>query len=150
MAMPPSLPERRRLSARDLERLREAATTVLQPIPEVVAAYLYGSAARGEPARDLDIAILFRDELPPARDLERMAADLQRLGAPHGPEIDLRPLNRTAPRFRANVVREGRVLVDRDPRKRVEAEARALSEWLDFKPVWERMQREMRARWSRG
>lgn len=94
----PSTVERRQFGPDDLRRLKNAAERVLGERPDVVAAYLYGSAARGEPARDLDIALLFRSEVPPARELEHLASELQRMGAPHGPEIDLRVFNRAAPR----------------------------------------------------
>lgn len=142
--------ERRQFGPDDIRRLKDAAERVLGERPDVVAAYLYGSAARGEPARDLDVALLFHGKVPSARELEHLASELQRMGAPHGPEIDLRAFNRTAPRFRANVIDEGQLLVDRDAAKRVELEGQALNEWLDFKPVWERMQRRMRERWTRG
>lgn len=146
----PGQSARRVLTEDDVQRLRRAAEAVLGRRRDVVAAYLYGSAARGEPAGDLDVAVLFRNDAPAAGELERMASELQHQGAPHGPEIDLRPLNRAAPRFRANVVSEGRVLFDADPDARLESEARALSEWLDFKPVWERMRARMRGRLARG
>jgi hypothetical protein len=117
---------------------------------DVVAVYLYGSAARGEPARDLDLAVLFHPEPPPPSELEALAARLQREGAPHGPELDLRCLNRTAARYRATVFGEGRLLLERDRAARIEAEARAYSQWLDFKPIWERLRARMFERLSGG
>lgn len=152
-APPMSVPlatSRRLLDATDLQRLKQGAEHVFGARSDVTAVYLYGSAARGESARDLDVAVLFRSEPPPPRELEELAAELQRAGAPHGPEIDLRCLNGTAPRFRANVLRDARVLVDRDRAVRIAAEARALSEWLDFKPVWERMRARMLERLGDG
>ena len=141
---------RRLIGARARQRLERASQGVLGSHPDVVAVYLYGSAIRGEAARDLDVAVLFRAEPPPPSALEALAARLQREGAPDGPEIDLRCLNRTAPRFRASVMDEGSLLLERDPAARIEAEARAFSEWLDFKPVWERMRRRMLERLADG
>jgi predicted nucleotidyltransferase len=111
--------------------------------------YLYGSAARGAEARDLDIAVLFREPFEP-RDLERLAASLQARGAPHGPEIDLRPLNRAAPRFQVTVLEEGKLLFERDRVARRQLEAGFMSSWADFRPTWERMRRLMLERWARG
>jgi predicted nucleotidyltransferase len=58
------LEERREVSGDERDRLLRAARRVLGPRPDVVAAYLHGSAARGEPARDLDIALAFRAREP--------------------------------------------------------------------------------------
>jgi predicted nucleotidyltransferase len=116
----------------------------------VLAAYLYGSAARGEPAADLDVAVLFRGVGADARELERLATQLQVEGAPDGPDLDVRPLAQTSPRFRANVLRDGYLLYEADRKARLEFEARALSEWLDFKPIWESMRRRMIERWTHG
>ena len=41
-----------------IERLRASAQRVFAPHPAIVAAYLYGSGARGEPLADLDVAVL--------------------------------------------------------------------------------------------
>ena len=129
--------------------LSAAASQILPEYPEVTAAYLYGSAARGEPAADLDVALLLHAR-PDIERLEQLTARLQAEGAPNGPELDVRPLLGTSPRFRANVLREGRLLYEVDRRRRIEFEARALSEWLDFKPTWERMRRRMFDRWAGG
>lgn len=143
---------KQRFGPAEIERLGRAAQRVFGERPEVVAAYLYGSAARGEPAADIDIAVLFRDGSPNARELERLAAQLQADGAPRGPEIDLRPVAGTSPRFRANVLRDARLLYEGDgeSNRRLTFEARALGEWLDFKPTWVRMRDKMFARWTHG
>jgi predicted nucleotidyltransferase len=133
-----------------IEGLAAVAARLLAADPRIIAAYLYGSAARGEPASDLDIALLTREESVDVGDLERIAARLQAEAAPSGPDIDVRFLAGTAPRFRANVIREGRLLYDGDPEARIRFEAQSLGEWLDFKPVWERMRRRMFDRWSHG
>lgn len=134
---------------RSIVELSTAVAQILPEYPEVTAAYLYGSVARGEPAADLDIALLLHARPDIAR-LEQLTARLQAKGAPKGPELDVRPLSGTSPRFRANVLREGRLLYEADRERRIEFEARALSEWLDFKPTWERMRRLMFDRWANG
>lgn len=139
----------RALTDEDHARLAAAARAVFGRVPEVVAVYLYGSAARGEPANDLDVGVLTTVAVP-HRVLEGWASDLQREGAPCGPEIDLRPLAGTAPRFRANVVREGKLLFESDEAARRAFEHRALVEWFDFEPVWRRARRRMLERLSQG
>ncbi|HEY3356391.1 MAG TPA: nucleotidyltransferase domain-containing protein [Polyangia bacterium] len=143
------VPQRRSLTREELERVRRAAAAVFAAGEDVLAAYLFGSAARAEPAADVDVAVLFRDAPDPRR-LDALAAELQRDAAPAGLDIDLRPLNGASPRFRANVVREGQVLFERDRLLRLEREAQWITMWLDFKPTWERMRRRMLARWDRG
>jgi predicted nucleotidyltransferase len=145
-----SAPAKRPVGRAAIEQLASAVARILSERPDVIAAYLYGSAARGEAAADLDIALLFRDADLDLRQLGELSARIQAEGAPDGPEVDLRPLAGTGPRFRANVLREGRLLYQVDRERRLEFEARALSEWLDFKPTWERMRRRMFDRWAHG
>jgi predicted nucleotidyltransferase len=76
----------------DRVRLSDAAARDFGAEPGVLAAYLYGSAARRTAARDLDVAVLFDGDVPVVS-LERLAVALAHEGAPHGPAIDLRPLN---------------------------------------------------------
>lgn len=133
-----------------IERLAEAASRLCARHPAIVAAYLYGSAARGEPAADLDVALLFDERGVDAAELEALAARLEAEGAPQGPHLDVRPLRGANPRFRANMLRDGRLLYEADRTKRIAFEARAMSEWLDFQPTWERMRRLMFERWVHG
>ena len=145
----PKAIRRRLLTATEHEQLAEAAREVFGNQPDVIAAYLYGSAARDEPAADLDIAVLFRADADPAR-VEALAAELQARGAPRGPEIDLRLLRGAAPRFQTTVLREARLLFERDRKMRLQAEVVFMSMWADFKPTWDRMRRRMLDRWARG
>ena len=90
--------------------------------------------------------------IPPAgaAGLELLAAALQADGAPHGPNIDLRALRGTSPRFRANVVREGKLIFERSRATRIAFEAESMIEWLDFKPIWQQMRAQMLQRWIHG
>ena len=145
-----SSPGKRIVDEAAIERLAQAAARVLSGRAEVVAAYLYGSAARGEPAADIDIAVLFGEPGLDTQELEAIAARLEAEGGSEGLHLDVRPLARTSPRFRVNVLRDGRLLYEGDRDKRLTFEARSLSEWLDFKPTWERMRRLMFDRWADG
>ena len=140
---------RRRLDAPELDELTAAAVEVLAAQPEVIAAYLYGSAARDEPAADLDIAVATRGPVT-HRLLETIAAQLQARGAPRGPEIDVRSLYGAAPRFLFEVLRDGRRIYERDRGARIEFEARAMAAWLDFAPVWQRIRDRTREYWAGG
>ena len=144
-----TIAHRRAVTSGEIAALRVAVEKVFAPEPNVVAAYLYGSAARGELARDLDVGVVTRTDVAYTT-LERWASELQARGAPHGPEINLRPLGRAAPRFRVTVLREGRLLYEGDPRARLAFEARAASDWADFGPVWRRVRARVMERWQGG
>jgi predicted nucleotidyltransferase len=102
----------------------------------VVAAYLFGSVARGTPRRgsDVDIAILCAPEPPTSLaglplDLE---AELERLlGVP----VQIVVLNRAPVDLIHRVLRDGVLLVDRDPSTRIRFEVRARNEFFDLQPV---------------
>lgn len=140
---------RPRLGPAAIERLRAAAERVFAPHPAIAAVFLYGSGARGEPLADLDIAVL-TEQGAPSVSLEPLAAALQLEGAPHGPDIDMRPLRGTGPRFRANVIGEGRLIFERSRETRIAFETETMIEWLDFKPTWQRMRARMLDRWMHG
>ncbi len=144
----PAGTRRWQLGSEDHANLAQASR-VFEAQPEVLAVYLYGSAARGEPAADLDVALLLSTRIDPSR-LEPLAERLQMQGAPAGPPIDLRPLWGAAPRFQINVLKEGRVLFERNRSERLACEALLMSRWADFKPTWERMRQRARARWLDG
>jgi predicted nucleotidyltransferase len=149
MSHDPSTP-RRVLDEDDLRRLGAAVAGVFQGESDIVAVYLYGSAARGEAARDVDLGLLASGAVTPTR-LRTFVEALYDRGAAPGPlDLDVRPLVGTAPRFRATVVREGRVIFERDPEARLAFEKRSLLDWLDFEPVWRKMRARMLARWTDG
>jgi hypothetical protein len=88
--------------------------------PGLVAAWLFGSVARGTAGSrsDVDVALLFRRDPPhtlAGRQL-LMAADLEAL---LGRPVDLVVLNHASCDLVHRVLRDGRLLLDRDPRIRV-------------------------------
>jgi predicted nucleotidyltransferase len=107
--------------------------------PEIVAAYLFGSHARGTARADsdVDVAILY-DPAPPVS-LEDFPFDIEtalerRLGRP----VQAIVLNRAPVDLVHRVLRDGRLLLDRDRGKRIRFEVRARAEFLDLKPVLDR------------
>ena len=113
-----------------------------RPPPGIVAVYLFGSVARGSagPASDVDLAVLF-DEDPP-RTLDGLGLDLaDELEAELGAPVQVVVLN-TAPCDLAHrVLRDGRLLVDREPSARIRFEVRARNEYFDLKPFLDRYRR---------
>lgn len=122
-------------------RLVQAARQVFASRDWVSAAYLFGSAAHGQPARDIDIGLV-ADSVPSEWAPElALAADLETASGIRDVELDVRVLNGGDPVFLNNVLRDGFLLYEADRERRIMFEAEAMSRWLDFRPVWERMRR---------
>lgn len=115
------------------ERLRSS----LESAPAgVVAAYLYGSEARGEarPDSDVDVAVLFSEPTEPvlANAASRIEGELERvLRRP----VHLVELNRAPADLIHRVLRDGLVLLDRDRAARLAFEVRARNEYFDLEPI---------------
>lgn len=110
---------------------------------DLLCAYLFGSAARGEdrPHSDLDLAVLFRDD--PPRTLAGLHLDLaDRLtGVLGGRRVDLVVLNRAPVDLVRRVLRDGVLLLDRDRSRRIRFEVRARNEYFDLLPHLQRYRR---------
>lgn len=113
-------------------------STALLDETNVVTAWLFGSQARGTARAnsDIDVAVLFASNDPMERfDLEarlclRLRAPVQVIDARRAP----------AGLFR-RVIRDGIVLVDKDPAARVALIVRKRSEYFEMAPLWSRIRR---------
>ena len=109
---------------------------------EIIAAYLFGSVARGTSGTrsDVDVAVLYA-ATPPAT-LEGLPLDL----ASHIEPLVKRPVQvivlNTAPADLVHrVLRDGVLLLDRDPSARIRFEVRARNEFFDLQPIRDRYRR---------
>ncbi|MBI4704512.1 MAG: nucleotidyltransferase domain-containing protein [Deltaproteobacteria bacterium] len=138
------------LSDADRGRLRDAARRVLGRCDWVQAAYLYGSAARGRPARDIDVGLL-AGRLPVEWGAELAVGALLAAESGLGRELfDVRVINWADPVFLNGMLREGGLLYEADREARIRFEALAMAQWLDFRPAWERVRAEVLRRWAGG
>jgi predicted nucleotidyltransferase len=103
--------------------------------PDVVAAYLFGSVARGtsRPGSDVDVGVLYAREPPTSLaglplDLETELERLLRV------PVQVVVLNRAPVDLVHRVLRDGVLLVDRDPSTRIRFEVRARNEFFDLQP----------------
>jgi predicted nucleotidyltransferase len=115
----------------------------------VVCAWLFGSTARGESraASDVDVAVLLAADPPSTLSASGVAlADVLEgaLGAP----VDVVQLNRAPVDLVHRVLRDGVLVFDADPARRIAFEVRSRSLYFDLKPILDQYRRKARA--SRG
>ncbi|MGH9365798.1 MAG: type VII toxin-antitoxin system MntA family adenylyltransferase antitoxin [Thermoanaerobaculia bacterium] len=107
----------------------------LQPRPEILEAYLFGSRAREDanPESDTDVAVLVDRSTapdPPFGYAAALAADLTT--ALGGGAVDVVVLNDAPPLLYHRVLRDGIRLLARDLRATTTREGRALSRYCDY------------------
>jgi len=112
---------------------------------DLVTAWLFGSFGRGDarPDSDVDVAILYRQA--PAATFDalplRLEEEVERLLRRTTQVV---VLNRASPDLRARVLRDGVLLLDRDPPFRIHFEVQTRNEWFDILPMlreYRRLQR---------
>jgi predicted nucleotidyltransferase len=117
-----------------LDRYRTVARDVLADEP-VVAAYLYGSRARGEarPDSDVDVAVLVRPEVPPEDYLTVSLRLARRLEAALRERVDAVVVLNDAPlRLQYRVLRDGILLHVTEDDARLRYEAATYPMAMDF------------------
>jgi uncharacterized protein len=103
---------------------------------DAVAAYLFGSFARGTagPDSDVDVALLYAE--PPAPTLEAqpfdLEADLEKL---LDRPVQVVVLNTAPIDLIHRILCDGRLVFERDRSRRIHFEVRARNEYFDFEPV---------------
>lgn len=115
-----------------LERLRAAAPEVLAGEP-VVAAYLFGSHARGEADQlsDVDIAVL-APEVPAAARLDLRLRLMSEVSREFGAEADVIVLDESPLTLAGRVLRDGTLIFSRDDGVRAHYESRIFRLYADF------------------
>lgn len=106
------------------------ASFIDRELDEVVAAYLFGSFIGAGQFSDIDLGLLFKSKVLKVLGFE-LALET-RLNKLFGHPFDVRVLNNAPNSFAQNVVRTGRVVVDRNPGLRANFEGRVLKQYFDF------------------
>ncbi|MEB2343518.1 MAG: nucleotidyltransferase domain-containing protein [Deltaproteobacteria bacterium] len=119
------------------ERLEDGLRALLRDAPpEVLSAWLFGSEARGEAGEhsDVDVAVLYAT--PPASRLAAGPLDLEgALERALGRPVQLTVLNRAPADLVHRVLRDGRLLLDRDRAARIRFEVERRNEYFDLAPL---------------
>ncbi len=103
----------------------------------IAAAWLFGSVARGtaRPDSDVDVGILYSENRPQTLDEIGRAFDLEEdLTVALGLPTQVVVLNRAPVDLIFRVLRDGRLLVERDRSRRIRFEVRSHKEYWDLEP----------------
>lgn len=102
--------------------------------PGLGLAYVFGSVARGQASAgsDLDVAVVGDGPIPLQR-LGELVELLQRVTGVH--RVDLVDLACASPVVQAEVVREGRVALERSREERFDFEMNAMRRYEDTRPL---------------
>ena len=124
-------------------RVAEALRSALAGRPEIRFACLHGSFARGDPYRDIDVAIWVDAAVVPPEARVRYMLDLATgLELALGQRIDVQVLNDAPLAFRYHAL-AGRPLVVRDRDEFDDLRARTWDEYFDFLPFARQYLREV-------
>jgi len=119
--------------------MRDALRRVLELEPDVAYALLFGSTVRGtaHAGSDADVAIELRSGA--ARDIRALGSIAARLESAVGRPVDLVLLDEAPVSLAYRIFRDGHLLIERDHAALVARKARALLDYLDWKPIEERI-----------
>ena len=124
--------------------LREMLVAVFQADRSgTVAAYVFGSVARGDATSlsDVDVAVLW--ERPPASTLTGERLELESSLERHlGRSVDVVALNTAPADLVHRILRDGVIVLDRDRARRIRFEVDRRNEYFDLEPVRRRYRRE--------
>jgi len=127
----------------NLQQLEQCVTAELASVDNrLVAAYLFGSVARGTDSSrsDVDVGILLR--MAPDGDLNDLRFELEGiLERALGQRTQVVVLNNAPPDLLHRVLCDGRLLVERDRAARIRFEVRARNEYFDLLPILNRYRR---------
>jgi predicted nucleotidyltransferase len=118
----------------DRQALEERLRGALQRHPRVLVAYLFGSTARGRagPLSDVDVAVLLAEDGDPFPAYLDVVGEL---GSAVGPDrVDVVLLNDAPVALACRVLRDGRLLLCRDERARIDHWVRTVDRFLDMEP----------------
>ncbi len=127
----------------DQRQIEETVSKALASADDrLVAAYLFGSVARGTntPDSDVDVGILLQTTSSSRLDDLHLTLEgvVERA---LGRRTQLVVLNAAPPDLVHRVLRDGRLLLDRDPAARIRFEVKARNEYFDLLPILNRYRR---------
>ncbi len=110
---------------------------VMRRFPDVAAAWVFGSVARGRarPDSDLDVGVVYRERKSDAHDRVATALAIELSRATGFSTIDVIDLESQGPIFAHHVLCDGLRAYEGDPIRRVDFESDTIARALDFMPT---------------
>lgn len=121
---------------------------ILSRFEEIDVAYVFGSFLESDKFNDIDVALLISKELDPYKRFKfvmKIARELERAIKPRF-EFDVKILNYSPVEFQHEVLKKGMVVLSRDENRRIEYESKLISTYLDFKGMYEFLDKKFLAR----
>ena len=124
------------------EKELEKISNVFKKESALLAVYLFGSYASGNPHRysDVDMAVLFDKTTNPEDYTDKQIDLVVSLGRLLGREADVVVLNRAGSFLKYIVLKNGLRVYERPDRSERGFEARAIVEYFDFLPIKNRIE----------
>lgn len=139
--------------ARERDLVLESVRAALEPCPEVLDGYLFGSLARGDAGAtsDVDVAV-YLDEGLTALERGRFALELaaELMSQLARNDVDVVVLNSAPPLLYHRVLRDGERLLTRDLVATTRREGQALSRYCDWVPQLAKIEATHRRRIAAG
>jgi predicted nucleotidyltransferase len=123
------------LCPEDRQRITESVRALLAPSEDIVFAYIYGSFARGEPARDLDVALYTAED----KDFLFAVDVAVILRRDTGLEVDVTVMNHAPVALQFAILRDGLLLFSKDEARRmalIERVSRQYWEYTHFRDLF--------------
>ena len=118
------------------ENILERIASVLKDHKEIIFAYVFGSFNDSNAFSDIDIAVLTAKNMHTCLNYE-LDLEIELEDIVNYP-TDVRVINNAPLSFCHNVIRHGRVILDRDSNVRADFMGRILKEYFDFAPFRQR------------
>lgn len=120
---------------------------------DIAAAFLYGSRARGDarPRSDVDLAVVLASRLSASDRWRKRLALLEQAATELATDaVDVIVLEDVPAPLAHRAIRDGRLILDRDARRRVAAVEAALRQYLDEAPLRAVLDMDLRTRLAEG
>lgn len=134
--------KRHSLKPSEKEKIIELFSSyLLDKRKEVAAAYLFGSFNSSDSFSDIDLGILMETVIAKPLSFEmKLEQHLEKIA---DYQVDIKVLNKAPISFCQNVIRGGKIILDRDPNFRADFEGMVLREYFDFYPFRRRYLEEV-------
>ncbi|RMF98049.1 MAG: nucleotidyltransferase domain-containing protein [Candidatus Schekmanbacteria bacterium] len=137
-------PKNYKLSEQQKREIEESIIRILCKDSRIIFAYIFGSFLSSESIKDIDIALYIEKEIDSnlslklELELERIIQDKVRI------PVDVRILNFSPLTFSFNVVKNGKVIIDKNSFLRSDFESLIFRKYFDFKHLSDEYLREVK------